>query len=86
MALPNWYAIKNVSLAVVSYVSDDVPNYNQLPNGFTLAGPYASQAAAQAANQSVVITPAQTTINTLAATASAAWTLANVADWLKAKG
>ena len=83
----NWYAVKIVASGnIVSYVSDDVPNYSQLPGGMVLVGPYPTQQLAIQTNQPIVPTPQQTTMTNLQAKASAAWLLSDVADWLKAKG
>ena len=57
-----------------------------IPDGMTTDGPYASLAAAQKVHMPITQTPEQKTIATLSTKDSTLWTIADVADWLKAKG
>jgi len=83
----NFYGVKRTSDGkIISYTSDDIINLAAPPAGMTYQGPFATQAAAQAALEPPVVTAQQTTINTLLAKSSATWTLADVEDFLKAKG
>lgn len=82
----NWYAMKrNSDNVVVSIVSDDSSGFQLVVPGFTLVGPYVSQAAAIFANITTV-NPQQQAITTLLAKPAATWTLADLATWLQNKG
>jgi len=80
-----FYGVKRTSDGkIVSYTSDDIIVVGNPPAGHTYQGPHATLAAAQAALEPAVLTAKQTTLNNLLAKTSATWTLADIADFLKA--
>jgi hypothetical protein len=84
--MAQWYGVKKTSDGhILSYTSDDIINLAQPPNGTTYQGPFATQAAAQAALEPATPSASQTVISNLMAKASATWTLQDVADFLKNK-
>jgi len=84
---PNWFVLRrSVDGAVISYVSDDSAGFPPNIPGTDLTGPYPSQLLAQQAVQPIVVPPSVTVLGNLTAKDSATWTLADVAEWLKAKG
>lgn len=85
--MANWYGVQRKSdLSIVSYVSDDVVDYEKLPDGLQLTAVFPSQEAAQATLQPAVVTPTVTLDATLAAKPASDWTLADFANWIKGRG
>jgi len=64
----NWFAVKNTSTgAIVAYTSDNAQGYGSLKAGLQYVGPYATQHAAQTANDPVyaAAVAANATVKTL---------------------
>jgi hypothetical protein len=81
-----FFAIQDkATLKIVSYCSDDSPGFAGLAATHNVLGPFINQQAAQQANEPLLPTPQQSTLQTLNAKPSATWTLADVADWLKSR-
>jgi hypothetical protein len=83
--MSNWYGIKVIATgAIVGFITDDAPGFNAIPVTEQKVGPYATYSAAVAALTPSTLSQNDQTVATLGAKPSNAWTLADIADWLKA--